>query len=127
MTMIDDIKNKVAETAKNAIKKSNEIVEIAKINLAIGDSQSRINSLLRDVGKIIYDAYKAGDYFAEEISSKCLEIDEIVDNVNNLRKKLCQLKNIKICPQCEKENERDACFCSRCGYRIEDEAEDKME
>ena len=121
--MINDIKNKVAETAKNAIKKSNELVEVAKINIAIGEAQSNIDNLLKDIGKVIYDAYKEGEYFVEEISSKCMEIDEIADSIDDLRNKLSQLKNIKICSQCEKENERDAYFCSRCGYRMKDEEE----
>ncbi|MBZ4644849.1 MAG: hypothetical protein PWR27_279 [Petroclostridium sp.] len=122
MTILNEIRNKMTETAKSAIKKSNEIVEVTKLSISIGDAQSRIDKLLKDIGKIMYDAYKSGEIFSEEISTICLEIDEIADEINSMRQKIAQLKNVKVCPVCEKENESDASFCSRCGHKISEEA-----
>ena len=120
-----DIKNKVAETAKSAIKKSNEIVEITKLNFTIGDLQGQIDKMLKDIGKMIYDAYTEGDVFSEEITAKCEEIDKKSEEIAELKKKLQELKNIKICPNCNKENEADASFCSKCGNQIATEDEEE--
>mgnify|MGYP000866026934 CR=1 FL=1 len=127
MEIFNELKSKVTETAKSALKKSNEIVEITKLNFSIGEMQSQMDRLLKDIGKIIYDAYKEGDVFSEQITMKCVEIDEKAEEIAELKSKLQQLKNIKICPNCQKENDVDASYCSRCGYQIETEKEEDEE
>ncbi|MDK2798456.1 MAG: hypothetical protein PWP27_36 [Clostridiales bacterium] len=121
MSIINEMKNKVTHTAKSAIQKSNEIVEVTKLNIAMGDAQSRIDGKLKDIGKVIYDIYKSGEILSEEITAKCLEIDEIVQEIDKMKEKLALLRKIKICPNCGKENETDAFFCSKCGSRMDEE------
>ncbi len=123
MALFDDLKSKVTEMSKSAMQKSNEIVEVTKINLAIGDAQSEIDKILKDMGKIIYDAYLEGENFGEEIESKCTKISEIIDNINDMKEKLAELKRVKICPNCEGENEPNATFCSKCGNKMDIEVE----
>lgn len=118
MEIFSEIKSKVTETAKSAIKKSNEIVEITKLNIAIGDAQNDINKVLKDIGKIIYDAYKDGDLFNEEIADKCTKIDSKAEEISEMRQKLSELKKVQVCPECGKENEYDAFYCSYCGHKM---------
>ncbi|WHH59108.1 zinc ribbon domain-containing protein [Petroclostridium sp. X23] len=115
------IKSKVTETAKSAIKKSNEIVEVTKLNISIGDAQTRIDVLMKEVGQIIYDAYKDGDVFSDELTNRCEEIEQTIEKVSQIKEKIAEIKKMKLCPRCEKENEIDAAYCSKCGFRIEED------
>lgn len=119
MTLFNEIKNKVTQTAKSAMQKSNEIFEITKINMSIGDAQLQMDKLFRDVGKIIYDAYREGDQFSDEITKKCSQVDNLVEQIKEMKERVAQLKKVKICPNCESENQPDAVFCSKCGRKIE--------
>ncbi|MGE4282716.1 MAG: zinc-ribbon domain-containing protein [Clostridia bacterium] len=122
---IYEIKNKVTETAKNVMKKSNEIIEVTKLNMSIGDAQTRIDSLLKEIGQIIYDAYQDGDIFADELMDKCKQAEEEFEKVREIKEKVAQFKKVKLCPRCDKENNIDAAYCSKCGFRIEDEELDE--
>ncbi len=124
MALFDDLKSKVTEMSKSAMQKSNEIVEVTKINLAIGDAQSEIDKVLKDVGEIIYGAYQEGANFGEEIESKCIKVDEIIENINGMKEKLAELKKVKICPNCEGENEPNATFCSKCGNKMDTDVDE---
>ena len=124
MEILNELRQKVTETAQSAWKKSNEIVEVTKINIAISDAQTHMDKMFKDIGKIVYDAYKEGDAISGVIGEKCQQIDEKAVEIYEMKLKISQIKNVKVCPECEKENEAEATFCSKCGRKIgEDELE----
>jgi len=116
---LNSIKDVISETAKSAVKKSNKIVETTKIKLAISDAEADIARNMKDIGELIYDAYKKETEPSETLKEKCELIDEKYQNIEDLRSKLCELKEIKICPSCKKETEPEAVFCSQCGEKFE--------
>ena len=121
MDLFNDFVNKVTEASKSALNKSKEILEVTKLNISIGDNEARVKKLLNDIGKIIYDAYKDGEVLSEEITDICIKIDESYDNIKKTKQKIAELRKIKICPDCKKENETDASYCSQCGYHFHEE------
>lgn len=123
MTLFDELRNVVTETAKTAVKKSNEIVEITKLNISISDEQSKMKSILGDIGQLVYDMYKSGMQLSENIEIKCSEIDDATERIKIMKEKLSQLKKQKICPNCKKDNEIESIYCSRCGVRFSSDEE----
>lgn len=121
MTLLNEFtqfKNKVTETAKSAMQKSNEIFEVTKINMSIGDAQVEIDKILKDIGQILYDSYQNGESVSDEVADKCVQVDEVVEKIKEMKVRLMELKNVIICSNCENENQPDDLFCSKCGEKI---------
>lgn len=118
MALFSEIKNKVTHTAKKALKKSNEMVEVTKLNVSVADKTAQKNKALQEIGKIIYDSYKTGNAIDEEIEEKCKEIDEIEDDIKQLKDKIKKTKNVKVCDYCNEENTANSVYCSKCGTKL---------
>ncbi len=120
MTVFDELKSKVTETAKTAMQKSNEFVEVTKLSISVSDANTRVDRLLRDIGKMIYIQHLDGESLDNDITKKCNEADLIYEQIKELKEKIAELKKIKVCPHCDNENQTDALFCSKCGKQISD-------
>ncbi|MBC7765553.1 MAG: zinc ribbon domain-containing protein [Hyphomonadaceae bacterium] len=116
----NDLKEKVSETAKTAFKKSNELMEITKLSLAIGDLKSKITGAYKDMGKAVYDVHCQGATIGDVLEEKCNEIDGYVEEIASLKEKVAALKNETICPDCQHSNKPEANFCASCGKVLED-------
>lgn len=119
MDIIDTIKNKIYETAKTAAKKSNEVVEATKIRLALSDAEAKVAQLMKEMGEMLYDEYKNEAELEDAYLVKCSEIDEVFESIGDLKEKLSEVRDMKICPNCKKESEKDDVFCSKCGHKFE--------
>ncbi len=120
MSMFEEIKSKLSETAKTAVQKSNEFVEITKLSMSLSDVNSKADKTLRDIGKIIYVSYLEGESFDEGITAKCAETDDFYEQASIIKEKIAKLKKVKVCPHCEMENQPDAIFCNKCGKQIDE-------
>jgi len=118
LEILDSLKNKIYETAKTAAKKSNEIVETTKIKFAISDAEAKIAQTMKEMGEMIYDAYKNGEEPEDEYLEKCSAIDDVFENINDLKERLCEVKDIKVCSECNKETDNEAAYCSACGKKF---------
>ncbi len=119
MAMFDEITSKLTKTAKKAVRKSNELVEITKMNMAISEAQSALNKLYKELGKTVHKACETQDNVSNEISEKCSEIDDELEHIKKMKDKLAELKKVQYCMSCGHENQREAIFCSKCGMKIE--------
>ncbi len=119
MNLFDELLSKITKTTKTAVKKSNELMEVAKTNIAIRETQDEINLILNEIGRELYKAYKEGSVFTDELDSKFEKIDEFEKKISDLKEKLAILKKVKICTNCDAENDELALFCSKCGKNIE--------
>lgn len=117
MSVFDKFTNKVTDTAKAAAKKSGEIVEASKLNAAINQENEKVSKLYEAIGKLVYETYSNGERLSEDINKKCDEIVDIKANIHGLKDRIIELKNIKICKNCNHEIEEDVIFCPNCGMK----------
>lgn len=113
--ILEDLKN----TAKTAMKKSGEILELGKLKIAAVDTQNEINKAFCELGRALYNAEKSGSEDAEELK-------QMIDNIDNLYEKLSvqeeqyrELKNEKKCSSCGAKCSDKSNFCSVCGEKFE--------
>ncbi len=120
MSVLDDVTKKVTDTAKAAAKKSGEFIEITKLNISISGEETKIEKLLIDIGKLVYEEYKNGEDVGEINRELCQTIDEFEENKKEMKEKILDLKNLTICPKCGKEadDSDDVVFCSKCGEKL---------
>ncbi|MDP4181763.1 MAG: zinc ribbon domain-containing protein [Bacillota bacterium] len=126
MSMFENFTKKVTDTAKAAARKSSDLVEVTKLNMSIGTEEDKIEKLYLEIGKTIYESYAKDENIDDLFVEKCKQIDSYNNNIKEMRKKILELKNEKICPNCREELEIDVLYCSKCGAKqeiIEPEAE----
>lgn len=119
MSMFENITKKVTETAKAAAKKSGDIVEVTKLNVAIGAEEDKIEKGYIDIGRIIYEAFDGGAVFDASVTECCEKISEYRKNIEEMKQKILELKKVKNCPGCKAELEVDTAYCPKCGTKQE--------
>ncbi|MEA4988488.1 MAG: hypothetical protein VB095_10550 [Anaerovorax sp.] len=66
--------DKMTDFSRSAMKKSEEVMETAKINLTISQKKSVIKDYQIESGKIIYTSYKNGATLETELAMLCEKI-----------------------------------------------------
>lgn len=129
MDKLSDIGRKVATAAKTVTKKSEDVVEITRLNLTIGNEEDKIKRLLYEIGSEIYRGYTNGKFIdgISEISDKqCEEVKQIEDNIKSLRERILQLKGSRTCSACNSVVALDVNYCPNCGEKLEKVKEEEI-
>ena len=120
MEWFETVKGTVKKTANKAYEKSNQLIEITKLNFSISEAEAVADKHFKLLGMKLYEEYQSGKEVSEDIQKVCRQIDQKYQEAEELREKLAQVKNEKKCPKCKTENSQDNNYCMRCGERLED-------
>lgn len=120
MDFFNDLGKKIGKTAKTVGKKSEELVEVTKLNISIGNEEDKIKKMLIEIGSEIYGKYAEGEHFEQFIDEKCAQIKQVETNISELRSKIMKIKGQKTCPGCGKDIEDEVKFCPSCGSKTEE-------
>lgn len=117
MSFLENITKKVGDAAQLAAKKSGELVEITKINLSIGNEEDKIRDLYIEIGKKVFDNYSSNNEFPEEYKELCISIEERKKTIQELKAKILELRNVRLCISCNNEIDNGSTFCPNCGAK----------
>lgn len=125
MSILDD----VMVNAKSAVdivgKKAEKLVDYSKIKYSISNLNSEISKKFEALGRFMFDASESNEKPDESvIQEKFQEIRQLNEQLEEAKKLLAVAKNKKVCPVCNAENEKNALFCSKCGYKFEEETDE---
>ena len=133
-TLWDDLKGKLSvakesagKIAKIAIDKTTNAVDITKLNIAKGEADGKINKLYAKIGEVIFAQYKDGAEFDGEIAEMLIEIDKFKAESDELKEQIAALKSTAPCPTCGQQNDKASEYCSKCGAKLSQDAEDGEE
>lgn len=128
MEFFDKLSKKASEAYKITADKTGKIAKETKLKLKISELKSEINTIYTEIGKKAYEKHtiknggeKCTENVCEEIKEKCLKIDMLSDEIDNLLKQCLELKDKKQCENCYAEIEKDVKFCPHCGAKQEKE------
>ncbi len=121
--LFSDIKN----TARSAVKKSGELLELTKLKMAAADTKSEVQTKFAELGKIVYEAKKNGGEHLDDMESVTQQIDELYEQLSEQEAKIVELKKQKLCTACGNACDTGAAYCSNCGAKFETEQEKKEE
>ncbi|MGI6778298.1 MAG: hypothetical protein ACOX7R_09895 [Acetivibrionales bacterium] len=128
MSILDNIGKKVTETAKTAAKRSGDIVEVTRLNMNIAAEEDKIKRVYNDIGKAVYKDYLLGKEVCESAREFCEKINGMEKSIEQMKEKILELRNIKVCPECGMELQIEMAFCHRCGVKQEvEDQENKPE
>ncbi len=111
--------DKVKGAAQDAKEKTNEIIEVNKVNKQISQQEDLIKETYVTMGKQVFSDFANGAELTPELKEKCEGIVSAKETIEELKKKILVIKNIKICPNCKTEMALDIAFCPKCGTKQE--------
>lgn len=87
MSFGENLKRMVSNTARIAVKKSEEVIETAKNKYNEFDLNGEIDGLYRELGKMVYTAFNDDSDVSEEIKGLCSKIDEKLSELEAIKNK----------------------------------------
>lgn len=124
------IGKKSEELVSTAVVKSEELLESAKLRIAISKLETEIVKKKTELGTIVYQLYREKSENDGSVDKICEEIKRMEDEAAKLRKKLEKAEMAeefskeekngrgKVCPQCGEKIVAAANFCSNCGAKL---------
>lgn len=113
------VKDEAEKITKDAVDKTKKTIDRTKYSYSISGIESRINGILQELGKKIYDEYENGTEFDGDIAEKCEQIDEMKKEIEEIKLKIAETKNGTVCPECGCIVDEKSAFCNNCGSKIE--------
>ena len=121
---LEDLGKRIGETAETMTSKAGDAIEIQRL-------KSQIRSLARgsavdlmELGKLIYDRYKAGEEVGEKAAGLCDAIKDREATMEDYEKKIARIKGASECSNCGKMVGKDMAFCPYCGEKVAEASED---
>lgn len=115
MNSLSKLAKSVSDNASNVAKKSSEMFEITKVNLAIQAEEDRMKIIQNEIGAIIFGKFSNGQEVDPDIIQNCNSIIQVQNQIAELQIKITKLKNLHICEKCGEEVVLDSVFCPKCG------------
>lgn len=125
----EDLGKRIGETAETMTNKAGEAIEIQRLKGQIR-TLARGNAVdLMELGKSIYDRYKAGEEVEESAQGLCDAIKDREATIGQYEKKIARIKGASECSHCGKMVAKDMAFCPYCGEKVTvaEDAEDAAE
>lgn len=115
----EDLGKRIGETAENMTAMAGDAIEIQRLksqvrNLARGNAVD-----LMELGRTIYDRYKAGEEVEESTKALCDVIKDREASMGEYEKKIAKIKGASECPKCGKMVAKDMAYCPYCGEKVE--------
>ncbi|MDR1688416.1 MAG: zinc ribbon domain-containing protein [Clostridiales bacterium] len=114
---MSDIKESIMKITSTIAKTSGEMLKTTKISFSLSAEEDKLKAIYTDIGKKVAEIYQYGGSLGKVFDEKYLEVVKQEDKIQKLRQQLETIKGVKTCPKCLAQMDKDAEFCSKCGYR----------
>lgn len=118
MAVFEDVLSRAKSIAKTAGRKTEDLVELTKVHIQIGDLRREIAALYEGLGRLVYDARHTDEPVDELIDACVEELEEQQAALARLEERVMQNKNVVRCEACGAFNAHDAAFCNQCGKKL---------
>ena len=117
MEFFDKLTKKASETYKGAAEKTSKLAKETKLKIKINENKTKIEHLYSEIGKKVYQEHSSGQEInlGEEISNECIQIDNLVSEIESFHEEIRNLSNEKACINCKEIINKEAKFCPKCG------------
>ena len=116
--VFDDLITSAKNLVDIAGKKTDNVVEVSKLKYQYVQMTSELKALYEKLGNAVYTMVKSDFNNKELMDSLIEEIYSLKAKIDEVNLQIAERKNIRICPACGSRNEKDACYCSKCGNKF---------
>ncbi|WMT41551.1 zinc ribbon domain-containing protein [Paenibacillus sp. D2_2] len=111
---------KIKDSAGKMTDRAQNVVEIGRLNTQIANIEREMGLYYQKMGEVFYEGYRLKDM--SEAEKEMLELaktcDLLVEERDEVRLKIAELKNERLCGTCGKNVAQDAMFCPYCGASL---------
>lgn len=116
MDFFNKLGDVISETGKDVSQKMADLTGIARLNMDVRKREDFVKKQYLEIGKQYYDLHKEdGEPFFQEINL----IRETLQEIEELKAQIAELKGKKKCSVCGAVNEDEAMYCIKCGAKCE--------
>jgi|GEM_PF-570393 len=115
MAFFDEFNKRISGMYQSAQKTA----EIAKIQHQITQKQAEFDSLYHQIGQLYYSCRQRNVQPDESIAALCDRVTTLAQEIDKLRGKVDEIRDVCRCPVCGSVADRGASFCSKCGAKLE--------
>lgn len=105
------------ETYNTVADKSGKAIEDAKLKLAIAEKEDEIEAIYKEMGKTVYDSYKAGEDVGKAFTKDSKSIDKKLSEIEDMNKKILYNKSLRVCDKCKEVISLESTYCPTCGTK----------
>ena len=140
MEFFEKIGKKASETYKSAAEKTSKVASETKLKMKIGDCNSQIKDLYKEIGKKVYEKIEVNGKSekTEFIEEQLSKIEELKEEIKVYQNQILELSDMKLCANCNTKMDKSAKYCPSCGAEqpeevvheaevVEDNKEDNKE
>ena len=110
---------RLGETAEMVTNKAGEVIEIQRVKSQIRDL-ARDNAVdMMELGKAVYERYKAGEELDENAAALCDSVKEREKEIEKYERKIAAFKGSAACSECGRMVSEDMAYCPYCGEKME--------
>lgn len=113
MAFFDNVSKKLSQASQEALQKTKDMADIARLNSSIADEEKRLNNNYYQIGKL-YAQLHSNDY-EDYFSVYMMAIIESNNKIDEFKNELQKLRAVTKCPGCGAEVPNSAAFCNVCG------------
>ncbi len=117
MAFFDELGKKISQTSQGVAQKTKDTAKIMKLNGLISDEEKRINAFYSQMGKTYFELHC--ESYEQNFESMVIGIKEAQAKIEEHSEQIKKLKGIDHCPNCGRDVQYGATFCSSCGSKIE--------
>jgi len=121
MDKMVQVGKKITNAARVLTKKSEDAVEIAKLNLVVGNEENRIKRLVYEMGCVLYEDYIKNQVDKEHYTEKYEEIRRHEEKIKALKEEILLHKGMRCCKNCSFVAALSMNYCPECGTKFEKE------
>ena len=116
MGFFDDFGKKISSAGQEAIAKTKELADIAKINSSISDEENKIKTAYSEIGKKYFENHSEDS--EEDYEAQIAVIKEAMEKIKAYEQQIVEIKGVVKCPNCGAENSKTAASCATCGTAL---------
>ena len=113
--ILDKLQDVMIVAGREVESTAKKLTEKAKLKYEIHTREGYLNELYIELGKKYYTEHKDDAEEDSEAGESFTEIDNLLDELRDLRAELEELKGVRHCERCGAQVPKDADYCNKCG------------
>ena len=114
----EDLGKRIGETAETVTSKAGDAIEIQRIKGQIRGLARENAADLIELGRTIYDRYKAGEEVEESARALCDAVRDREASIEDYEKKIAKLRGTSACSGCGRMVSKNMSYCPYCGEKV---------
>ncbi len=119
MGFLDDAISKTKEVFDVAYKKTDEVVTVEKQKFNIASLKSKREKDYADLGRVYFELVKNDTDLDDNTRNLVDAIREKNDEIARLNQDIQNIKNKRVCPDCNANIDANSSYCNSCGKKLD--------